>query len=724
MPLTKVTFRPGVNQEVTSYSNEGGWRDCDKIRFRSGYPEKLGGWEKATANDYEGTSRALHSWRALDGSDFLGVGTHKKYYIEEGGAFNDITPLREVTSAGDVTFAASNGSTTLTVTDAGHGAAAGDFVTYTSAASLGGNITAAVLNIEYEIQTVVDANTYTITASVAASGSDSGNGGGSTVGAYQVGIGLDTQVGGNGWGAGLYGGITNAAVSGALNGAINNSVETLTLASGTNFPNSGTVLINEELITYSGKSTNDLTGLTRGTDGTEAAAHSDGDTVRLAVGNTNSDNDFTGWGSAAAVTVAAELRLWSHDNFGEDLIINPRDAGLFYWDKSSDTIAGRANQVGPSTVVGANTGLANGTKKSVPQISKQVLISDQNRHVICFGCDGLGADASATQGDGVQDSLLIRFSDQESLIDWFPTTTNTAGTLRLGAGSEFIQAIETKREILVWTDTSLNSLRFIGPPFTFGIQPIAMNVTIAGPNAAVASEDIVYWMGVDNFYVYSGQTQQIECTVRDKVFLDFNSEQTDKVFAGLNSEFSEVFWFYPSSGSSENDKYVVYDYGQNLWHFGALGRTAWNDRGTRSFPQAAGRADDRNYLYNHEKGYDDDGAAMTSFIESAAIDIGDGDQFSYIRRIIPDLTFTGSTALSSPQATFSFKARDFPGGSVQSTDSGVVSRTATSPIETFTNTIDLRARGRSFAIRIESSALGTKWKLGSPRLDIKTDGRR
>jgi len=727
MPFTKLTFRPGVNQEITSYANEGGWRDCDKIRFRFGYPEKLGGWEKSTNNNYLGTARGLHSWVALDGASFLGVGTHKKYYIEEGGKFNDVTPVRSRAtggSSGTTAFAATNGSTTIVVSDVEHGAAAGDFVEYSGASSLGGNITAAILNIEYEIDEIIDANSYKITASVAANSSDTSDGGGSVVAGYQLNVGLDTQIGGNGWGAGLYGGITNAAVTTTLNGAINNSVTTLTLTSGTNFPNSGTVLINEELITYSGKSTNDLTGLTRGTSGTDAAAHSDGDTVRLAVGNTDSDDDFTGWGDASAVNITNELRLWSHDNFGEDLLINPRDSGLFYWDKSSDTLTGRAKQVGPSGDLGASTGLASGTKKSVPQISKQIIISDQNKHTICFGADGLGADANAIQGDGIQDPLLIRFSEQESIIDWFPTDTNTAGTLRLGQGSEFVQAIETKREILVWTDTALMSLRFIGPPFTFGLQPLAPNVTIRGPNAAVSAGDIVYWMGKDNFYLYSGQTQQIPCTVRDKVFLDFNDDQSDKVFGGLNSEFSEVFWFYPSSGSDENDRYVVYNYADNLWYFGILARTAWLDRGTRLFPQAAGKDNNISYIYNHEIGNDDDGEAMTSFIESAAVDIGDGDQFTYIRRIIPDLTFSGSTALSSPQATLTFKSRDYPGGAFESTDSGAVSRTATSPVETFTNTIDLRARGRSFTFRVDSDSLGTKWKLGSPRIDVKTDGRR
>jgi hypothetical protein len=625
MPLTKLQFRPGVNQEITSYSNEGGWRDCDKIRFRFGYPEKMGGWEKYTSSTYLGSARALHNWIALDGSNYLGIGTHLKYYIEEGQGLNDITPIRATTAAGDVTFAATDGSTTITVSDTSHGAVENDFVTFSGAASLGGVITADVLNQEYQVVRVVDADSYEVTSAVAADSSDTGNGGGSTVGTYQINIGLDTSVGGTGWGAGTYG--------------------------------------------------------------------------------------RDGWGDAASsgLTTTTQIRLWSHDNFGEDLLINPRDTNIYYWDKSN-TLSNAAVEL--STL--------SGTPTSVPQIAKQVLVSDRDRHIIAFGSDGLGANSSATQGDGVQDPLLIRFSSQENPIDWWPSTTNTAGDLRLGSGSTFVQAVETKREILIWTDTALTSMRFIGPPFTFGLQQLASNITIMSPNAAVATEDVVFWMGIDNFYVYAGQTQQLPCTVKDKVFLDFNLEQADKVTSGINSEFSEVFWFYPSADSTDNDRYVVYNYGEKVWYFGSLSRTAWLDRGVRIYPIATGSS----YIYNHEFGYDDDGSAMNSFIESAAIDIGDGDKFTYIQRVIPDLTFNGSTNLSSPQATFTVKARNFPGASFDNTASGDAIRTASSPVETFTNQLFLRARGRSFALRVESEALGAKWKLGSPRIDLRPDGRR
>ena len=712
MPLTKLQFRPGINQEVTSYSNEGGWRDCDKIRFRFGYPEKLGGWEKFSSSTYLGSARALHNWIALDGSNYLGVGTHLKYYIEEGGAFNDITPLRLTTSAGDVTFSATNGSTTITVTDTGHGAVENDFVTFSDAASLGGNITAAILNIEYQIVSIINANSYTITASVAANSSDSGNGGSSTVGAYQINVGLDSTVGGTGWGAGLYGGVAAGALETTINegGTFSDSDTTLTVTSGTGIATNDLILIDNEILKVTNVSTNDLT-VTRAQSGTEASTHADGATVTLIEGNANSDNDYFGWGDAASggLTTTTQIRLWSHDNFGEDLLINARDSNIFYWDRTNN-LSTRAIELSTRT----------GTKTSVPQKAKQVLVSDQDRHVIVFGADGLGGSSSATQGDGIQDPLLIRFSSQENPIDFFPTATNTAGDLRLGAGSTFVQAVETKREILVWTDTALFSMRFIGPPFTFGLSQLASNITIMGPNSAVATEDVVYWMGIDNFYVYAGRTQQLPCTVRQKVFGDFNRSESEKVTSGINSEFSEIFWFYPSANSTENDKYVIYNYGEKVWYFGSLARTAWLDRGTRANPLAAGS----QYIFNHEIGFDDDGSAMTSFIESAAIDIGDGDKFTYIRRVIPDLTFLGSTNLSSPQAVFTVKSRRFPGASFDNTDSGTTIGSISSDVETFTEQLHIRSRGRSFALRVESTALGTKWKLGSPRVDLRPDGRQ
>jgi len=617
MPLAKLQFRPGINRESTSYANEGGWFDCDKVRFHQGYPEKFGGWEKYSSSTYLGTARALHNWIALDGSNYMGVGTELKYYIEEGGVYNDITPIRSTTSAGDVTFSATDGSTTITVSDTDHGAGENDFVTFSGAVTLGGVITADVLNQEYQIVSIVDADTYTITSAVAANASDSGNGGASVVGEYQINVGLNTQVGGTGWGAGTW---------------------------------------------------------SRGA-----------------------------WGSAATVGTTAELRLWSHDNFGEDLLMCPRDSSIYYWDKSS-TLSARAVEIG--TLSGAS---------NTPTVAKQILVSDTDRHVIAFGCNPLGSSD--------QDNLLIRFSDQESLTDWTPTATNTAGDLRLGSGSEFIQAVETKREVLVWTDKTLHSMRYVGPPFTFGITQLASSITIVSPKAAVAAEDFVFWMGIDNFYVYDGRTANLPCTVRDYVFEDFNSAQAEKVFGGINTQWGEVIWFYPSSTSDENDRYVVFNYLEKVWYYGNLSRTAWRDRGLRPFPMAAGASGGSSYLYNHEIGADDDGSAMEAYIESSQIDIGDGEKFLLINRLIPDLTFTGSTN-GTPVANFTLETREYPGAAYDTITSGAVTRSATSPVEQFTNQLDMRLRGRSFAIKVDSDALGTRWRLGAPRVGLREDGRR
>ena len=674
MPITKLKFKPGVVSDITSESNEGGFVDGDKVRFRFGFPEKFGGWAKYSPNTVEGSARRLHNWVALDGSDYMGVGTHLKYYIEEGQTFNDITPVRSTTSAGDVTFSATNGSTTVTVIDPAHGANESDFVTFSGAATLGGTITATILNAEFQIVSLISSNSYTITSSVAANGSDTGSGGSNAVGTYQINTGLDVDD-----------------------------------ETGMNTAND-VILVDNELMLVSATTDDNTMTVTRGHSGTDAVAHDDDTLVRLAVGNADPANDFVGWNNAASVTVSgAQIRLWSHDNFGEDIIINPRDGGLFYWDRTNG-LSTRAIEL--STI--------SGTKTSVPQVAKQVLVSDQDRHVIAFGCDGFGATRTTEKGSGVQDPLLIRFSSQENPIDWFPTATNTAGDLRLGGGSTFVQAVETKQQILVFTNKTLHAMKFIGPPFTFGLQELSKNITIMSPFSGIAVEDAVFWMGVDTFYVYAGgQTVQLPCTVKDKVFLDFNFEERDKVHVGLNSEFSEILWFYPTKSSTEIDSYVAYNYQEKVWYYGTLARQAWLDRGIRTLPMATGG----QYLYNHEVGYDDDGSAMTSFIESAPIDIGDGDKFVFLKRVIPDITFDGSTSVN-PDVSFTMKTKNFPGSNFSETTEGTTQRSSTSPIEQFTEKLDYRLRGRSFALRIDSTSLGTKYKLGTPRVDIREDGRR
>jgi hypothetical protein len=622
MPLQKLQFRPGVLRDVTGYTNEGGWRDSNLVRFRLGFPESIGGWEKYAPNyAFLGICRSMLNWVALDGSNYLAFGTQLKYYIEEGGYNYDITPIRS-TVVLNGPFAATNGSPVIAVTDVAHGCVTGDYVTFSGAVSLGGNITAAVLNKEYSV-TVVSGDAYTITASVNANASDVGNGGATVTAAYQINVGLDDQVVGNGWGAGTWG---------------------------------------------------------RGT-----------------------------WGSEATVSVTASLRLWSQDNYGEDLIFNIRNGDVYYWDAST------ANVV-PLTSAQRGVALSSlSTDPETPTIASQVIVSDRDRHVIAFGANMGGATA--------QDPLSIRFSSQEDPFTWTALPTNTAGELRIGSGTAIVRAVETKREILVFTDVAVYSMQFIGPPDTFGIQQVASGVTVNGYNSLVAVDDTVYWMGLNTFYVYAGQTQELVCPLLNYVFNNFNKGESDKVFAGVNSEFNEVTWFYPSADSSENDLYVTYNYVERVWTHGALARTGWIDRGTRNYPTAASTD---NYLYYHEVGTDDGStnppSAINSYIESAPIDIGDGDKFSFVRRIIPDVSFYNAT--NSPTVDFTMKTQNYPGSNYQNGSDSSVIRTSTVPVDQYTNVLDVRLRGRSIILRVESNKVGTRWGLGSPRIETQVDGRR
>ena len=632
MPLTKLQFRPGINRETTSYSNEGGWYDCNKIRFTSGTPEKIGGWKKVNQSVYQGTARALHTFVALSGANYTGIGTHLKYYLLYGEQYKDITPLRKTSTTDNIFAKLENGSSTIVVTDNAYGAVKNDFVTFANAASLGGNITAAVLNQEYQIDAITSANVYTITAkdtsgdTVTANSSDTGNGGTSTTAAYQVNVGLDTVVYNLGWGTDTWG---------------------------------------------------------RGT-----------------------------WDSDGELGVTSTLRLWTHDNFGEDLVYNIRDGGIFYWDTSSNA-ATFARGVALSDLTNADAG--------TPTIAKQVIISDQDRHIIAFGCD-------AQNNIGNQDPLLIRFSSQGSAITWDALATNTAGDLTISSGSEIVCAVETRQQIIVFTDVSLHAMQFLGPPFTFGITQISENTTIMGPQVAKAVDDFVFWMGVEDFYAYDGRVQKLPCTVRSYVFNDFNLMQKDKAFAALNSTFNEIWWFYPSSDSTECDRYVIFNYQEKVWYYGTLTRTAWLDRGINDYPVAA--ATD-NYLYNHELGLDDGSTApptpISAHVESSQIDIGDGNNFVFLRRLLPDVTFDGSPSGSAPKATFTLKTRNSSGGNYLQSDASVVSQTAAASstvVEQFTEQAYIRLRGRAFALKVESNTAETQWRLGSPRLDIRPDGRQ
>ena len=676
----------------------------DKVRFRFGYPEKIGGWIKQSSNAFLGTCRALHPWIALDGSNYLGVGTHLKYYINEGGGYNDITPIRATTAAGDVTFSASANTlsadvaildTTISLTSASGFPASGrikindEIITY--ALISGNNLTGCVRGVN------------------------------------------DTTAASHSSGAAVN--CATIIVTDNAHGALENDFVTLSGAVSLGGAITADVLNQEYQVTYvidgnryqiEARTVSTIASITTTTGLNPtyvfATSSDSGNGGSSVVGtyqiNTGLDTTIVGngwgagtwsrgaWGSATSLNASGQtLRIWSHDNFGEDLIINVRNADIYYWDKTNG-LANRAVEL--ASIAGAN---------KVPTIAKQVLVSDRDRHVIAFGCD-------SETNPGVQDPLLIRFSDQENIVEWQSTVTNTAGDLRIGSGSEIVTAVETRQQVLVYTDVSLHTMQFLGPPFTFGINEISTNITIAGPLAAIAVEDNVFWMGAEEFYVYGGAVQRLPCSVRDYVFTDINSDQIQKVTASTNTAFSEVTWFYPSSSSTENDRYVTYNYQQKIWYYGTLNRTVWLDRGVNSDPIAAGSD---HYLYLQEIGFDDGStspaSAISSYIESSQMDLGEGEQFVFMKRLIPDMTFRDSSN-PTPSAVMTLKVRNFPGGNYTNTNNGSVAKTASVPVEQFTDQIFVRLRGRSFAFRIETDDTGVGWRLGSPRVEVRPDGRR
>jgi hypothetical protein len=622
MALTKLVLKPGVNRENTRYMSESGWYVCDKIRFRQGTPESIGGWVRISSATYQGVCRALWNWITLQGANLMAVGTNLKYYIENGGLYYDITPIRKTTT-GTATFAATNGSSVLTVTDATHGLVVGDFVTYTLAVSLGGAITATVLNQEYQIVSVPTANTYTIDVTTLANASDTGNGGGATVAKYQINVGPEIQIPLVGWGAGSWG--------------------------------SGT------------------------------------------------------WGVGG--TSGVSLRLWSENNFGEDLIFGPRGGAMYYWVASTGlTVRGVALT-------------SRGGASNVPTVQNYILVSDVSRFVFAFGCNELGS--------AIQDPLLIRWSDQESAVDWTPAPTNQAGSLRLSHGSAIQTALQVRQEVLVFTDKAVYSMQYVGAPIVWGAQLLADNVSCIGPNAVTVGSGVSYWMGVDKFYKYDGTVQTLKCDLWQYVFSDINLLQSFQVFASTNEAFNEIWWFYCSKNSTTVDKYVVFNYLENIWYYGTMARTAWIDRGTRNNPVAA------TYSYNlvnHEVGVDNAESvtpvAINSYIESAEWDPEDGHKFSFIYRMLPDITFRSSTNGSNPQVTMTIVPMKNSGSgfnspqSVGGSSDATVVRTAIVPIEEFTGQVFIRVRGRQFIFKVEANQLGTGWQLGRPRVDIRPDGLR
>ncbi len=641
--LQKLQFRPGVTRESTTLTNEGGWFESDKVRFRSGSAEKIGGWvsDAGVSNaalapptgSFWGVCRSLWNWITLSSYNLLGVGTNLKFYIQNGigGAFYDITPIRSTTAAGDVTFAATTGSTTLTVTDAAHGAQAGDFVTYSGAVSLGGVITAAVLNKEYQVVAVLSNNTYTITSTVAANSSDTGSGGASTIAKYQITTGSDIYTVSVGWGSGGWGGITTGYTS-------------------------------------------------------------------------------TGWGSPApaGVGLGTQLRLWSQANYGQDLIFNPRGGALYYWAVNANpTIFDRGTLI---------------SYTDAPTVCNYVMVSDASRFVIGFGVNDYGS--------AIQNPLLIRWSDQEDYTSWTPAVTNQAGSYQLSHGSTIVTSMQARQEILVWTDAALYSMQYLGPPYVWGFQILADNLSIASPNAVVTANNITYWMGVDKFYMYSGRVETLPCTLRSYVYNDINMSQSFQFFAGTNEGFNEVWWYYCSANSTTVDRYVVYNYLERIWYYGTMNRTAWLDSALRVQPMATTYG---AQLVYHETGVDDGTtnppSPITAYVQSSDFDLGDGHAYGFVWRLIPDITFDGSTA-EAPAVDFTVRPRYNPGANYGNSQSpSVVSAVSfagqrTYNVQQFTQQVFVRIRGRQMAFKVGSDTLGTAWQLGTPRIDVRPDGRK
>lgn len=632
MSLKKIIFRPGVNRENTRYASEtmgnpnsatnvaGGWYESEKVRFRSGSPEKIGGWQRISAATFQGVCRSLWNWVTLGFLNLIGVGTNLKFYIEQGGAYYDITPIRATSTINNNPFVATLGSPVITVTDTAHGGVTGDFVTFSGAVGLGGNITAAVLNAEHQI-TVLGANSYTISVGVNANSTDvsgSPGGGASVVAAYQINVGpaiVGPLVGwgGGAWGAGVW-----------------------------------------------------------GTGGTSLSA----------------------------------IRLWSQSNFGEDLVFAPRGGAIYYWDATTGVTS---RGVALSSMMGAS---------AVPTVQNFIFVSDINRFIFAFGCND--------EGSAVQNPMLIRWSDQESAVDWASSPTNQAGSISFSHGSELITCLQTRQEIVVWSDSAIYSMQYVGAPAIWQSQLLGDNISIQSQNAAATASGLVFWMGVDKFYKYDGRVQTLRCDLRQYIFSDINTTQAAQVFAGTSEGFNEVWWFYCSSNSNTVDRYVVYNYAENVWYYGNMARTAWLDSGLLPYPIAATY---NGKIVQHEDGVDDaefdTPAPIVANISSSEFDIGDGHNFGYVWRVLPDLTFSGSSSSPTPQVTMTlYPMQNSGSGAGTAASAGVTKGSSYVITEEFTGQIYTRARGRQLIFKIDSTQLGTTWQLGAPRIDIRPDGRR
>ena len=633
MPLQKLQFRPGVNREGTTLSNEGGWYDCDKIRFRSGYPEKIGGWAALSRNTFLGVCRSLWNWVTLKSYNLLGVGTNLKFYVEDGGDYYDITPLRETNANPGAGITLTASGTTLTVSDpAADSLQANDFITIAGADPIGG----VDVNGEYQIVAVLTGTTYTVTLTTSATGSVSNA---AITIAYQINTGYPIATVGTGWGAGPW--------------------------------NAGSAA--------------------------DSWAH--------------------GWGTGYTTGIALQLRLWSQTNFGEDLLFSPRGGALYLWQPGA----------GATPAYGTRGAVVSGV--DVPSKINQIMVSASSRIVIAFGCNDYGAYDSTPL-----DPMLIRWSAQESYTNWTPEATNQAGDYRLSHGSEIVAALQTRQEIVVWTDAAIYAMQYVGPPFVYGFTLLADNISMISPNAMATAAGAVYWMGVDKFYIYSGRVETLPCSVRQFIFNDIKLDQGAQVNAGTDEGYSEVWWNYCSKNSDVIDRYVIFNYLDRVWYYGTLNRTAWLDSPLRDYPMAATT---NNIIVYHEASVDngetDPPSPINAYIQSSDFDIEDGHNYGFVWRIIPDITFDGSDTSGStsenPFVQFTVRPKQNPGSNYGTALAPTVTSAqsyagqTTYNVQQFTEIIYSRVRGRQMAFKIESNSIGTQWQLGVPRIDVRPDGR-
>ena len=691
MSFLKLTFKPGINREKTQYASEGGWYESQLVRFRQGFPEKIGGWTQYSANTFLGVCRSLWNWFTLSNISYIGVGTNLKFYITSGNFYYDITPIRTVNSLTNP-FTTTSGSKSVNVTDTNSGFMVNDFVTFSGATAVGG----LTLNGTYQVTTVISSTAYTITSATAAT-SSSGPGGGTVSATYQLNTGPAYEVAFNGWGAGAWGGGT--------------------------------------------------------------------------------------WGNGNSVLQA--LQIWNQYNYGQDLIYGPRGGGLYYWTAANgtgtpgvnlNTLGGTVTiSIGSPALIVSNLALPNGSAITfattgalptglftgnqyyvinasgtqfnvalsqfgtpintsgtqsgtqsiailgdVPIFQNNIIVSDASRFVLVFGCNNI--DSSTIN------PMLIRWSDQSNPYVWYPSITNQAGGQTLSHGSQIVTVIQTRQEILAITDAAVYSIQYVGPPFVWGTQLMGENISIMGPNAATLAAGIVYWMGRDKFYMYTGQVMTLPSDLRRFVFENLNQNQAQQVYASTSEGFNEIWWFYVSGTGTQINTYVVYNYVEQLWYYGSLARTAWLDTGLQSSPVAATY---NGYLVNQESGVDNNetgtAAPIDAYITSSEIDIAQekGERFAFVDKLLPDVTFTGSTSGTIPQATMTIYPLTAMGSGVGTPNSPQVNYIASVNLtEEFTDYVYVRIRGRQLIIKMESNKIGTTWQLGSPLMSIRADGRR